>query len=298
MADRPRVLFIGIGKMGWPMAVRLSGAGFPLSVADADAGRVAEFNRVTNARGPSAKGKAAADADIVVTMLPNSEIVAQVLFGADGIAPHLGRGVLLVEMSSGVPSATRKIADQLLNQGCGTVDAPVSGGVPRAETGELAIMVGGEEKDIAAETPVLSALGTSIVRTGGTGSAHAMKALNNLVSAAGLLASIEGVLIGKRFGLNPDTMVDILNVSTGMNNSTQKKVKQFILSRRFSSGYGLDLMLKDLTIALDIAKETSTPAPFSALCRELTAACAQMLGAGHDHTELTKLSEALAGDRL
>ena len=141
-------------------------------------------------------------------------------------------------------------------------------------------------------------MGSTLTRSGGIGSAHAMKALNNLVSAGGFLIAMEALLAGSRFGLDPALMVDVLNASTGMNNSTQKKMKQFVLSRSFDSGFGLDLMVKDLGIALGVARDTATPAPFSALCRELAAAAQAMLGPGHDHTEFALLSERLAGAAL
>jgi 3-hydroxyisobutyrate dehydrogenase len=159
-------------------------------------------------------------------------------------------------------------------------------------------MAGGETASIDRVMPVLQAMGNSILRTGPVGSAHAMKALNNLVSAGGFLIGIEALMIGSRFGLDPAVMVDVLNASTGMNNSTQKKFRQFVLSRRFDSGFGLDLMVKDLSIALDVARETATPAPFAAQCRELWAAAAALLGPGQDHTAMAKLSEALAGSEL
>jgi 3-hydroxyisobutyrate dehydrogenase len=178
------------------------------------------------------------------------------------------------------------------------VDAPVSGGVPRAKTGELAIMFGGSTELLERVRPVLACMGTSITPTGDVGSAHAMKALNNLVSAGGFLIGVEALLIGKRFGLDPAAMVDVLNSSTGMNNSTQKKFKQFVLSGKYNAGFGLDLMVKDLSIALGIGRDTNTPTPFSSLCREMWASCAQMLGPGQDHTAIAKLSETLAGDTL
>jgi 3-hydroxyisobutyrate dehydrogenase len=280
------------------MAARLSESHFDLTVADAVAGRAAEFSGGVGGKAGEIGPDLAAEADMVVTMLPNSNIVGDVLFGAHGIAGRMRKGALLVEMSSGQPSVTKGFAERLAVQGCQTIDAPVSGGVSRARSGDLAIMVGGDEGVIERARPALSAIGNSIQRTGGIGTAHAMKALNNLVSTAGLLASIESLIIGKKFGLDPEVMVDILNASTGMNNSTQKKLKQFVLSRSFSSGFGLDLLVKDLTIAIDVANETSTPVPLSSLCRELTAAAAKMLGPNHDHTELAKLSELLAGQEL
>jgi 3-hydroxyisobutyrate dehydrogenase len=168
----------------------------------------------------------------------------------------------------------------------------------KTKTGELSIMVGGTEADIARAMPVLKAMGTTITRCGDVGAGQAMKALNNLVSAGGFLIGIEALLVGKRFGLDPELMVDVLNASTGMTNSSQKKFKQFVLSRSFDSGFSLDLLVKDLSIALGVGRETATPTPFSALCRDLVAGAQALLGPGQDHTALAKLSERLAGDEL
>jgi 3-hydroxyisobutyrate dehydrogenase len=178
------------------------------------------------------------------------------------------------------------------------IDAPVSGGVARARTGELAIMLGGAPGDVARAEAVLRAMGTTLTHVGGVGAGQAMKALNNLVSAAGFLIGVEAMLIGQRFGLDPAQMVDVLNASTGMNNSTQKKFRQFVLSRRFDAGFGLDLMAKDLGVALEVAHGTATPAPFAALCRELWASGAAMLGPGQDHTAMAQFCERLAGETL
>ena len=178
------------------------------------------------------------------------------------------------------------------------IDAPVSGGVPRANTGELAIMVGGDPAIVDSVLSVLQAMGTSVLRTGAVGSGQAMKALNNLVSAGGFLIGIEALLIGQRFGLDPAVMVDVLNAATGMNNSTQKKFKQFVLSRTFDAGFTMGLLAKDLSIALQVARETATPAPFSALTKEMVAAALSMFGSDADHTEMAKLCERLTGGQL
>ena len=167
-----------------------------------------------------------------------------------------------------------------------------------ARSGELAIMFGGPAATLARVRGALEAMGRSIMPTGDVGSAHAMKALNNLVSAGGFLIGVEAMLIGQQFGLDPDVIVDVLNASTGMNNSTQKKFKQFVLSRKFDSGFGLDLMVKDLGIALDIGANTGTPTPFASLCRDLWASAAKVLGNGQDHTAVARLSERLAGAEL
>ncbi len=282
--------FVGIGNMGWPMAARLLGAGFAVAVSDAVPGRAARFVAEV---GGSDQG--VAEADAIVTILPTSTQVAEVIAG---LRANLRPGAVVVEMSSGQPSATQAIAADLAQIGVAMVDAPVSGGVARAVTGELAIMAGGEAAVLDRVDPLLRAMGTTITRVGPVGAGQAMKALNNLVSAAGYLIGIEALLMGQKFGLDPALMVDVLNSSTGMTNSSQKKFRQFVLSRGFDSGFGLDLMVKDLTIALQLGRETGTPAPFAALCREMWAAAATSLGPGQDHTALAKLSEHLAGTEL
>ncbi|WP_316187658.1 MULTISPECIES: NAD(P)-dependent oxidoreductase [unclassified Bradyrhizobium] len=295
MSAPQKVLFVGIGNMGWPMAARLLGAGFAVAVNDAVPGRAAEF--VAKVGGVEAGDLAAAagQADVIITMLPTSKHVADAV-GA--LRAGLTRDHIVIDMSSGAPAATQAIAADLAPLGVTMLDAPVSSGVPRAVTGELAIMAGGEPGALDRVEPLLRAMGTTIHRIGGLGSGQAMKALNNLVSAGGFLIGVEALLIGQQFGIDPGLMTDVLNASTGMNNSTQKKFKQFVLSRQFNSGFGLDLMVKDLSIALEVARAAGVAAPFSNLCRELSASAQGMLGPGQDHTALAKLSEALAGVEL
>ncbi|HWF77470.1 MAG TPA: NAD(P)-dependent oxidoreductase [Caulobacteraceae bacterium] len=289
--------FIGLGRMGAPMAARLVAAGHVLTVCDVDASVVERFVAKHSAKVAATSRAAAEGADVVITMLPNSAIVAAVLRGTDGALAALKRGCIVIEMSSGVPSVTQALEEEVVAAGGFLVDAPVSGGVARAVSGELAIMVGGASEMVDAAEPVLKAMGTSVLRTGGVGTAHAMKALNNLVSAAGFLASVEALLIGKRFGLDPAMMVDVLNASTGVNNSTQKKLRPFVLSRRFDSGFALDLMVKDLGIALGLADDGHVIAPLAAMTRNLWAE-ALADAVGPDHTDAARLSERLAGLEL
>ncbi|MDB5381220.1 MAG: putative hydroxyacid dehydrogenase/reductase [Rhodospirillales bacterium] len=289
------IAFIGIGNMGWPMAANLVKAGNDVTVCDAVPGRAEKFAAEIGGIAAESPADAVRGAEFVITILPTSKQVAEV---AALIMPELAAGSVFIDMTSGAPGRTREIAASLAAKQVAVVDCPVSGGVPRARTGELAIMAGGDDAVLDRVEPVLRAMGTSIHRCGGVGAGQAMKALNNLVSAGGFLIGIEALLIGQRFGLDPALMVDVLNASTGMTNSSQKKFKQFVLSRRFDSGFGLDLMVKDLTIALEIGRETTTPTPFSALCRELSASAAALLGPGQDHTALAQLSERLAGEAL
>jgi 3-hydroxyisobutyrate dehydrogenase len=291
--------FVGVGNMGWPMAANLLKGGFSVSVADARREVAHNFVQQLGGTAPDTLAQLAAASDVVVTMLPTSAHVGTVLEGGeDNVLAGLKPGGIVVDMTSGQPEVTQALAAKVAAAGGVLIDAPVSGGVMRARTGELAIMVGGPEEAIARARPVLAAMGTTITRCGDVGAGQAMKALNNLVSAGGFLIGIEALLIGQKFGLDPGLMTDVINASTGMNNSTQKKFRQFVLSRGFDSGFSLELMVKDLSIALELARGGAVPAPFAAQCRELWAAAAHLLGPGQDHTAVAKLPEALAGLEL
>jgi 3-hydroxyisobutyrate dehydrogenase len=201
----------------------------------------------------------------------------------------------VIDMSSSAPLGTQELGAVLAESGIGLVDAPVSGGVKRAETGDLCVMVGGRDDDIKRAIPILRDLGRSIFRTGPLASGQAMKALNNLVSAAGLLSSIEAMVIGKRFGLDPDLMVDVLNGATGRNNSTENKLKQFVLSRRFDSGFSLDLMVKDLRTAVGLANELGIAPCLGTQILSEAEAAVRALEPGADHTAVAKYMEKVAG---
>ena len=299
MADKQSVGFVGVGNMGWPMAACLVGAGFPVHVNDSRREVALNFAQQVGGSAPDTLRQLAEASDVIVTMLPTSVIVERVLAGGDdNVFAGMKPGTILIEMSSGVPSVTQELAEKVAALGAVMIDGPVSGGVPRAKTGQLAIMVGGDSAAIDRAMPVLSAMGSSVLRTGGVGSGQAMKALNNLVSTGGFLIGIEALLIGQRFGLDPAVMTDVLNAATGMNNSTQKKFKQFVLSRRFDAGFTMGLLAKDLSIALQVGRETGTPAPVSALVKELVLAAEAMFGSGADHTEMAKLCEQLANEKL
>ncbi len=290
MTARPRIGFVGLGNMGRPMVENLLKAGFELAVADADPGHLAGLGM--RALLPASLDELGRMSDIVVAMLPDGKIVRKVLLGDagsnDGVLAGLKAGSLVIDMSSSAPVGTRALGAELAARGIALVDAPVSGGVKRAVDGTLAIMVGGEAADIERCRPLLAAMGRDIFPTGPLGSGHAMKALNNYVSAAGLAAAAEAVLVGERFGLDPGVMVDILNASTGRNNATENKFKQFILPRRYTAGFTMGLMAKDLRTALETAEATATPAPLAAACIALWNAAEAKLGGAADHTEIAR----------
>jgi 3-hydroxyisobutyrate dehydrogenase len=290
--------FVGVGNMGWPMAACLVKAGFTVNVNDSRRAMADNFVQQVGGFAPDSLRQLAEGSDVIVTMLPTSVIVERVLAeGDDNLFAGMKPGTIIIEMSSGVPSVTQRLAEQVAALGGMLIDGPVSGGVPRAKTGQLAIMVGGDAAVIDRAMPVLSAMG-SVLKIGAVGSGQAMKALNNMVSTGGFLIGIEALLIGQRFGLDPAVMTDVLNAATGMNNSTQKKFRQFVLSRKFDAGFTMGLLAKDLSIAMQVGRETATAAPLSALVNEMIVSAQSRFGADADHTEMAKLCELLAGSEL
>jgi 3-hydroxyisobutyrate dehydrogenase len=278
--------FIGLGNMGWPMARNLHAAGFGLIVRDLAAATekrfAAEHPGVTVAEAPDAF----AAAGIVVTMMPSgAEVQDALLRWRGGIGPALREGTLVVEMSSSDPSDTLRLAAELERFGVRVVDAPVSGGVPRAVTGELAIMVGGAAADVARAQQVLRVLGDPARQfvTGGAGSGHAMKALNNYVAAATHCATAEALLAGKRFGLDPRTMIDIINASTGRS-FVSGTFGSEILTGRYGTGFALGLLAKDVRIATRVAAAAGLDAPVVTLVDERWAQALNDLGPAADHT--------------
>ena len=292
MAERFTIGFVGIGRMGAPMAECLARAGWPVKVFDLRREVLAPFegrDRVTVAAGLA---EAVEGAALVITMLPDGQAVRAAVLGEGGLAGAMAEGAVLADMSTSYPLETTRLAKELSGAGIVLVDAPVSGGVWRAELGQLTIMAGGEQAALDRIEPALSAMG-KVYRTGPLGSGHAMKVLNNYLSASGLAAACEAVLIGRRFGLDPDLMADVFNVSTGRNNATEVKLKQHVNSGRFASGFAMGLMAKDLALAADLARDLGVEAEGLAACAGLYERAVEALGGGADHTEVMRLIEGM-----
>jgi 3-hydroxyisobutyrate dehydrogenase len=237
--------------------------------------------------------------DVVVTMLPNGGIVRSVMLDATdaaALASRLAPGAVLVDMSSSDPADTRTLAADLAGQGIAVVDAPVSGSVAKAETGTLAIMIGGGDAAVAKARPILEAMGTTLLRTGPVGSAHAMKALNNYVYAAGLLAVCEAAIVAERMGLDLDILTKVLNSSSGRNIASETKLAQHILPGTYGGGFSIGLMAKDLGVAGAIAKEAGVHASQLELCLSLWRRALETVPASADNLELHRyLSDRAAG---
>jgi 3-hydroxyisobutyrate dehydrogenase len=292
MASKEHIGFIGLGNMGAPMARRLVDAGYELVVTDAVPEAVERFaagSKCERAASPQSIGERCR---VVITMLPNGQIVREVLLGANGLAPRLAPGSVAIDMSSSSPIGTRELSADLATIGIALVDAPVSGGVKKAADGMLAIMVGGEAEPVTRARPILEAMG-KVFATGPSGSGHAMKALNNFLSAANLAIAAEAVIAGQRFGLDPATMISILNASTGRNTGTDSKFPNNVLPRTFNSGFALGLMAKDLRLALEVARSSGAPAGLLEKTAQMWAAAEQQLGGKADNTEVVKYLESL-----
>ena len=272
-----RVGFIGLGMMGRPMAMNLSAKQVPLTTLDA-AGVALEGVPVA-----ADIAALAAECRLIILMLPDSRAVAAVMAG---LLPALQRDSLVIDMGSSEPGETRRWAMALAEKGCGMLDAPVSGSVPKARAGTLAIMVGGADADFTRAEPVLRAMGEAIIRTGTVGSAHAMKALNNYVYAAGLLAVSEAAQMAEAQGLDLGIFAQVLNASSGRNIASETKLAQEITPRRYAGGFQLGLMRKDLETAGGIAAATGAEAPLLALLRARWSEALEVLGPRADNTEI------------
>jgi len=281
--------FVGLGNMGRRMAANLAAAGFPLVVRDSDADAQQRFIAGHGGE-PATSPRSFAEAGVVVTMLPDGGAVRAAMLGWEGgIAAALKPGAVVLDMSSSDPVGTKALAQDLVPAGIRVIDAPVSGGITRAEAGTLSLMVGGQDEDAFAQVlPVLQTLGQRILRTGPLGSGHAMKALNNFLGASAYTTAAEALAIGKEFGLDPRVMLDVVNSSTGRSFNTEVVLKEDVITGRYGTGFALGLLAKDVGIAADLAEAVGVNAPACQLVRNRWAEAAAALGFAADHSEAHK----------
>jgi 3-hydroxyisobutyrate dehydrogenase len=286
------IAFIGLGQMGQPMARRLVKAGYSVRAFDLSS-RAREAFCAAGGRAVSSTREACAEASIIITILPNGKIVHDALLADQAVASASPKA-LVIEMSSSAPLQTRKLEGALSRFGIGIIDAPVSGGVKRATDGTLAIMVGGDSSNVERAHPILRTFGQSVLTIGALGAGHAMKALNNYVSAAGLVAVCEAVVVGQSFGMDPQVIVDVLNVSSGRNNSTDTKMKPFVLSGSFASGFSMALMAKDLNTAAELSRDVNANAEGILSAARLWTEASRSMASGADHTAIFQYLSGLA----
>ena len=288
----PSVGFIGLGMMGLPMLRNLLKGGCTVQGFDLNPQAAASVSGQAGFSAAASPQAAAQGADVVLLMLPDSRIVDGLLWGGNdgggGLAKQLKPGQLVLDMGSSDPVHSRENQARLAALRVDFVDAPVSGGVKRAVDGSLSIMIGGESAAVERVRPLLQSMGKTLVHVGAAGAGHAVKALNNYVSAAGLLAVSEALVAARQFGVDPHLVNQVFNASTGKNNTTDVKVEAFMLSQTFNSGFALALMRKDLQTALAFIERMGTPAELATRCLATWAEAEQALGPGADHTALFK----------
>ena len=288
-----KVGFVGLGVMGAPMATHLAKAGCALTLYDIDPGAMRALVGVgTIATKPA---EVAEHSDIVITMLPDGKVVQEVTLGDDGLIHGFKPGALLVDTSSSEPWLTRETGAALRTRGVAMLDAPVSGAQWGAQAAELVFMAGGAAEDLERARPLLERMGRKVFHLGELGAGHAMKCLNNLITAMTLMATAEGLVIGTRYGLDPAAMLDVLNESTGMSWVSRTHFHQRILNRRFDDPFKLELMVKDMGIACELARSAKVPLALSAHGRELWQKALEHAGPGASISELVRWVEKTTG---
>lgn len=293
-----RIGCIGLGVMGAPMAGHLARAGHALTLFDADLARARDLAATLGAAVAGTPAALAAASEVVLTMLPDGQVVQQVALGPAGLVEGLAPGALLLDCSSAEPWLTQRTAEGLAARGATMVDAPVSGAAWGAQAAELVFMVGGAEADVARVRPLLDVLGRGVHHLGPLGSGHAMKALNNGVTAITLAATAEALVAGQRYGLDPAVMVEVLNQSTGGSWVASTQFHQRIFNRAFDDPFRLALMLKDLGIALQLARDAGAPMGLTQQGLPLWQRADAAAGPGASVSELVRWIEAQAGTEL
>ena len=280
-----KVAFIGVGNMGKPMATNLAKGGHEVFLFDADPSRASAVAAEIGAA-PLRHLREAAGAEIIVTMLPDGHAVRAVALGDDGIASVAKPGTIVIDMSSSQPMITRDTGAALKLRNIALIDAPVSGGVAKAMTGSLTIMIGSDDPAaLARAKPLLSCMGTAFFEVGGLGSGHAAKALNNVVAAANYAVLAEAMLTAERYGIEPDMFVDIVSASTGQSFLSSVVMKNFVLTKKFNTGFAVGLLAKDAAIAAELCKELGFDAPHIELASRRWAQARDVLGAGEDNSK-------------
>ena len=297
-----KIGFIGIGNMGAPMAAHLLKKGFDVTVYDARPEVMKAFVAQHGGRAAKSLVDAAHGMDAVITMLPDDKVVRKVVLG-DGsencVAAGLAKGAIVMDMGTSNPSGTRSLAEALKPRGIEVVDAPVMGGVVFAKDGTLDVMVGGDAALVERVTPVLQAIGRSIIACGGTGTAHALKALANYINACALINAVEAMTIGKKFGLDSKLMADaLIPMCAERNHPIVKKVVPHVLTRKFGTGMAMAFIAKDLKIAVDTAHSIGAAVPLGERVHELWAAAVEKLGPDLDQTQVARYWEEATGVQL
>ncbi len=301
MSTLPRIAFIGLGHMGGPMAVNLHQAGYAVSAFDLSADALAKVREAGVAIAASAQA-AVAGAQVVVSMLPASRHVEGLYLGsgdAGGLLAAIEPGALVIDSSTIAPASAQKVAQAASARGLAMIDAPVSGGVAGASAGTLTFIVGGEAAALERARPVLQAMGKNIFHMGGAGAGQVAKLCNNMALGVIMAVTGEAIALGTAHGLDAKTLSDMMAVSTSRSWATEVCTPwpgvhaNAPASRGYSGGFGNDLMLKDLGLAVEAAMGAGATIPLGELARNLYALNRQAGRGGLDFSSVVQLMTKL-----
>lgn len=283
-----RIGFVGLGTMGAAMAANLRRAGFELIVWNRTPGRAGELLELGATEAPT-PAHAARASDVVVVCVSDTPDVEAVLFGEDGVAAGMAGGGLVIDCSTISPAATATFAARLAASGIGFVDAPVSGGSEGAKHATLTIFVGGEATDAERARPILAAMGRTITHFGPAGSGQAVKAINQVVLAGAYLGVAEGMVLALKAGLDPVAVAEALNGGAARSWVLENRSGRMI-DNAYPLGFRTSLHLKDLTIALELARSLGASLPVAALASQLEAG---LVARGHGDEDMSNLARAI-----
>ncbi len=291
-----KIGFIGIGRMGRWMAKHLLSAGYSVTVYDKnyEAMKLLKEDGAILANSVTELG---AKNRIVILMLPNSDAVESVVT-TDGLFSSMSKKSIVIDMSSSYVFSTRRLEQKAKSNGIILMDAPVSGGVNGAKKGNLTIMVGGDKENYELLLPIFKCMGKTIRLVGRTGSGHALKAINNYLSATSLYATTEAMMIAKKLGLDLSVALETINESSGKSYSTEYKFPTFVLPRSFASGFSLELLLKDVKMVTSIAQDINVPILLAAVVEQIYQSAYTLRGKDQDHTEIVKFLERMAQELI
>lgn len=293
---QPSLGFVGVGKMGARMSRRLIDAGYRLTVYDPAEWAMEPLVKLGAARADSPAGVASA-AEVVFASVPTPPIVHTVALGPKGVIEGK-KAKIFIDTSTTGATVAKQVAEGLAAKGITAVDAPVSGGIKGAEKGTLAVMLSCPENALATVKPVLEVLGKIFVVGTQPGQGQTMKLLNNLLSATAMAITSEAMAMGVKAGLDPSLIVDVFNAGTARNSATQDKVKQHVISRTFSYGFGIGLLNKDIRLCMGEADALGVPMVVGSAVRQLLSIATASEGFDADMTAMAKTVEAWAGVKV
>ena len=288
-----KVGFIGLGVMGLPMCRNLMKAGYPVVAFDLKREAVDEVVGEGAERGSSPQD-VASRVEVIITMLPDSPQVREVVLGPAGVLEGAKPGSIIVDMSSIAPGTSQEVAEEARKRGVRMLDAPVSGGQPGAVAATLSIMVGGDESDFNECYDVLKVMGSSVVRVGDIGAGNTVKLCNQIVVALNIAAVGEAFVLGAKAGVDPNVI--FAAIRGGLAGSTVMNAKvPLVVERKFDPGFRIDLHIKDLANALQTGKALDVPLPLTSLVAQVMQALRVQGKGGLDHGAIMTFFEGLAG---